>query len=264
MIVGLDRRVHDRGLHDPLRLPHVLRRVPGGRRPAARARARTSRRPARSRRRRSSRARPCPRRARRSPASSTPPASTRAVQRSGSSQRTWSWPPSVAARHDFKSVGRADARRSRLVRRHRATASVLLASTARAFAQGPRPSAASVGPRRLHASSSNKYYLDDLYENVIVGGINGPDRPGRVLDQPERHRRRRQRRRHRRHATSADFIYNVDRPAGGRRRRQRRRLRRRGRGRPAAPHADRQGAAVRRRSCSARPRSARLALVIFV
>ena len=34
MVVGLDRRVPHRGLHDPLRVPHVLRRVPRPRPPA--------------------------------------------------------------------------------------------------------------------------------------------------------------------------------------------------------------------------------------
>ena len=49
----------------------------------------------------------------------------------------------------------------------------------------------------------NKYYLDDLYEDVIVGGDQGPDRRGVVLGQPERHRRRRQRRRARARRSSA-------------------------------------------------------------
>ena len=39
----------------------------------------------------------------------------------------------------------------------------------------------------------NKYYLDDLYEGVDRRRHQGPDRPGLVLGQPERHRRRRQR-----------------------------------------------------------------------
>ena len=43
----------------------------------------------------------------------------------------------------------------------------------------------------------NKYYLDDLYEDVIVGVDQGPDRAGVVLVQPARHRRCRQRRRRR-------------------------------------------------------------------
>ena len=49
----------------------------------------------------------------------------------------------------------------------------------------------------------NKYYLDDLYENVIVGVDQGPDRTRRLLDQPERDRRRGQRRRPRRAARRA-------------------------------------------------------------
>ena len=42
LIVGLDRRVHDRGVHDALRVPHVLRRVP--RRPPRRSRTTPRRR----------------------------------------------------------------------------------------------------------------------------------------------------------------------------------------------------------------------------
>ena len=41
----------------------------------------------------------------------------------------------------------------------------------------------------------NKYYLDHLYEKVIVHGIAHPIATGRVLDQPARARRHRQRRR---------------------------------------------------------------------
>ncbi len=41
----------------------------------------------------------------------------------------------------------------------------------------------------------NKYYLDALYEDVVVDGIRGPVARGVLLDQPERHRRGRQRRR---------------------------------------------------------------------
>ena len=36
----------------------------------------------------------------------------------------------------------------------------------------------------------NKYYLDYLYEQVIVGRDQGPDRDRRLLVQPERHRQR--------------------------------------------------------------------------
>ena len=41
----------------------------------------------------------------------------------------------------------------------------------------------------------NKYYLDHLYEKVIVHGIAHPIAQGRVLDQPARARRHRQRHR---------------------------------------------------------------------
>ena len=43
----------------------------------------------------------------------------------------------------------------------------------------------------------NKYYLDALYENVIVRAVAHPDRQDGVLDQPERPRRHGQRCRHR-------------------------------------------------------------------
>ena len=44
-----------------------------------------------------------------------------------------------------------------------------------------------------YAFLDNKYYLDDLYENVIVDGIRGPIARASVLVQPARHRRCRQR-----------------------------------------------------------------------
>ena len=43
LVVGLDRCVHDRGLHDALRLPHVPRRVPRSAHGAARSRPRSRR-----------------------------------------------------------------------------------------------------------------------------------------------------------------------------------------------------------------------------
>ena len=90
----------------------------------------------------------------------------------------------------------------------------------------------------------NKYYFDKLYEGVIVGRVQGPDRPGRLLVQPERHRRRGQRRRtplHRR----GPLRLQPHRPAGGRRRGQQLGLRRQQQ-RPGLPPAHlRQGPAVR-------------------
>src|SRR5581483_5065941 len=74
----------------------------------------------------------------------------------------------------------------------------------------------------------------------------GPDRPGRVLDQSERHRRRRQRRR-RRHSRRGPLHLQRDRPEGRRRPRQRRRIHRRRRRQHPAHHPDRAGTAVRRR-----------------
>ncbi len=55
----------------------------------------------------------------------------------------------------------------------------------------------------------NKYYLDDLYENVIVAGIKGPIARGVVLVQPARHRRRRQRRRAAARRTLGRLTYDV-------------------------------------------------------
>ena len=51
-----------------------------------------------------------------------------------------------------------------------------------------------------YAFLANKYYLDALYEGVIVRAIAHPIAQGRELGEPERHRRRRQRRRHSRQA----------------------------------------------------------------
>ncbi len=72
---------------------------------------------------------------------------------------------------------------------------------------------------------SNKYYLDALYDNVIVRSIAHPDRQRGVLDQPAHHRRDRQRGRPRR-APSRRVVLPQHRPAGRRRRRRRRGLRR--------------------------------------
>ncbi len=65
----------------------------------------------------------------------------------------------------------------------------------------------------------NKYYFDWLYTDVIVGGVQGPDRPGGLLGQPERHRRRGQRRRSPLHGRRPLRLH-AHRPAGGRRRGQ--------------------------------------------
>ena len=110
----------------------------------------------------------------------------------------------------------------------------------------PRPDRAQRRwPRAGYAFLENKYYLDALYEGVIVDGIKGPIARGRLLVQPARPRRRRQRRRHGR-PRHGNWLYKLHRP--GRRRPHRQRLGRRSRGlRPApAPHPDRPGAAVRR------------------
>ena len=56
-----------------------------------------------------------------------------------------------------------------------------------------RGSPSATGAQAGHVFLVNKYYLDHLYEGTIVAGDQGPDRPGLVLGQPERHRRRRER-----------------------------------------------------------------------
>ena len=88
LVVGLDRRVPHRRLHDPLRVPHVLRRVP---RPRAPARVGAARSPSRSSSSRSSRS---------SPASSTPRRSGSRSSRSGSSP-TVAFPELVHAEFDY-------------------------------------------------------------------------------------------------------------------------------------------------------------------
>ena len=125
---------------------------------------------------------------------------------------------------------------------------VLLAQ--RSVPQRPAPSATPVA-RAGYTFLVNKYYLDDLYTDVIVGGIKGPIARARLLGQPERDRRRRQRRgaapaaarplRLRRTSTRGSSTASS--------------TARRGTGEAAArapPHPDRSRAAVRARSCSVR------------
>ena len=66
-----------------------------------------------------------------------------------------------------------------------------------------RSSAAKAG----HLFLVNKYYLDDLYEGDDRRGDQGPDRPGLVLGQPERHRRRGERGRARASAAVGRLTY---------------------------------------------------------
>ena len=68
----------------------------------------------------------------------------------------------------------------------------------------------------------NKYYLDDLYEDVIVAGIKGPIAARRVLGQPARDRQRRERTSVRGARGARALHLRLHRPEGGRRRRQRR------------------------------------------
>ena len=58
-----------------------------------------------------------------------------------------------------------------------------------------------------HTFLLNKYYLDHFYEGTVVAGDQGPDRPGRVLGEPERHRRGGERRGQGRGARSAASTY---------------------------------------------------------
>ena len=66
--------------------------------------------------------------------------------------------------------------------------------------------------RRATRFLVNKYYLDDLYEGVIVAGIKGPIARGVVLVQPARHRRGRERRRPRARRGGRQFVYDGRRP----------------------------------------------------
>ena len=95
-----------------------------------------------------------------------------------------------------------------------------------------------------HTFLVNKYYLDALYENVIVHGDRPPDRQGRVLGEPARARRHRQRRRHRWQAHRGMGLPQR-RPASGRRCGQRQRFGRPWHRRRIAPAAIRQGQSVR-------------------
>ena len=61
--------------------------------------------------------------------------------------------------------------------------------------------------RAGHTFLVQKYYLDYLYEKVIVHAIAHPIAQGGVLDQPAHHRRHRQRRRARRPHRSATGLY---------------------------------------------------------
>ena len=80
-------------------------------------------------------------------------------------------------------------------------------------------------------SSCEQVLPRPLYENVIVHARRPPDRQGRVLDQPARHRRHRQRRRPGRRSAGEWVYRNVD-QRRGRRSGQRQRARP-----PAAPAA---------------------------
>ena len=120
----------------------------------------------------------------------TPPGAATRSRPTGTSatSRPSTTPSSSGRRRCCRSPSSALGLRRRLGRLRRAV------HQARPPARRASPSAR----RRLRAGYlflANKYYLDALYENVIVHGHRPPDRQGRVLGQPERHRRHRQRRR---------------------------------------------------------------------
>jgi NADH-quinone oxidoreductase subunit L len=114
-------------------------------------------------------------------------------------------------------------------------------------------------PGRLHVLE-NKYYLDHLYTDVIAGGVKGPIARAAYWFNQNVHRRRGQRRRQA-SVTAGTFVYDkidqgvVDGVVNGSGHR------RRGQRPGAAPDADRQGPAVRRLLFAA---AAVLAGVFFV
>ena len=195
---GLIAALHDRGLHDPGRLPHLLRRVPG-------------RRPPRTSRRRSS---PCPlvhpgRVRARSPASSTcrtghrAPTASRCASSTTSSRRSPS--PTIVApgvhacRVAIASIllaARAASRSAYVYfckdkgppRPHRA-------QQGRAAPGLPRPREQVLPRRPLHGRHRRRRQ--------------GPGRPGHLLVQPERPRRHRRRRRPAGPAPSAGFALHA-------------------------------------------------------
>ena len=77
-----------------------------------------------------------------------------------------------------------------------------------ASARTASPSAARLAARRLHAPRQQVLPRPPLHRQRRRRH-QGPDRPGRLLVQPERHRRRRQRRRHRRARRVGRFTYDV-------------------------------------------------------
>ena len=201
LVMGIIGALLHRGLHDPLRLPHVLRRAPGPRRrPHHR---RTSPGPASSCRSTSSRAWPS------SPASPTCPTPACCLV-----------PDDVALRfeHYVEPVGGLlpDDRRTPSSRSwialHRRRASALARHRPRLRSTGSGARSTGVTERSRCARAG--YTLLD--EQVLLRPPlhrrhrrrhQGPDRPGRLLVQPERHRRHRQRRRRRAPSASADWTY---------------------------------------------------------
>ena len=82
-------------------------------------------------------------------------------------------------------------------------------SSARSWARSRASRSATSSRTPGYTFLENKYYLDDLYENVIVAAIKGAIADGVVLGQPARHRRRRQRRRARAPGSSGKFTYET-------------------------------------------------------
>ena len=96
--------------------------------------------------------------------------------------------------------------------RRRRSASLGIGLAVRSGTSGASAPTASPQRNRLaragHRVLVQKYYLDWLYTDVIVGAVKGPIARGRLLVQPEGHRRRRQRRRRRRPSRSGQFVYD--------------------------------------------------------
>ena len=197
LVVGPPRRVHDRRLHDPLRVPHLPRRAPGPRRrhgaPAPRVRA-PHRGPAlhphRAGHRRRLRQHPEHAGARLRSPTAPPCASSTTTSRRATTSRARCRPSPTPS---STSASRWSRRRS---------ASPASAWPYRLVLPGPR---APRHHRAQHGSPALGYRV--LVEQVLLRLAlhrrhrprrQGPDRPGRLLVQPEGHRRRRQRRRHRR------------------------------------------------------------------
>ena len=240
MIVGLIGALHDRRVHDPVRVPHLLRRAPRRRRrpasPSARERARAS----------SSRSYILSGLAIVAGFANLPVAGCQTAS-------TLRFEYFVAARWATTSPQLADGH-VQPVRRGRARRScgllgILLALRVPGI-RGPRPHGATGAeqsrPGRVHGARQQ------VLPRLPLHGRHrrrrqGPDRPGVLLVQPERASTVSSTRVGVGAARSGRVRLRHDRPGGGRRRRERiRRSAPRSRGQLLRRHPERQGPAVRR------------------